>query len=227
MFSWPPVSMERCEMKARFAIGIVIVFVSVMIVTACGPSNTSSPGTATQTSTPPPKKEPVLYTGKSCLSQMAGMAARWQPDALPYHMESEVNTESDGHDGRSTVWHAMFASASRRAYRVFTCSGSRSPQAPPLGVTSTPESAYSPNVPQLLFQFYQLNTDSDQAYTLTQEKGGAKLLEKDPKLPVVYLLDWDSKNKQLLWVVVYGQSSKEAKGKGVIDATSGKFLRAG
>lgn len=214
-------------MKATFATGIVVVFLSMMIVIACGPSTTSSNSTPAQTPAPAPKKEPVLYTGKSCLSQMAGMAARWTPDALPYHMESEINAESDGHDGKSTVWHAMFASPGRRSYRVFTCSGSRLPNAAPLGVTSTPEAAFSPNVPQLMFQQFQLNADSDQAYTLAQEKGGAKLLEKTPKLPVLYFLDWDAKNKQLLWVVVYGESSKEAKGRGVIDATSGKFLRAG
>ena len=219
-------------MKTSRGTGVMVLLVSVTIVSmtvvvACGPSTTSSPSTPAQTAAPAPKKEPVLYTGKSCLSQMAGLAARWQPDALPYHMESELNAESNGHEGKSTVWQAMFASPSRRTYRVFTCSGSRLPQSPPIGVTSTAEAAYSPNVPQLMFQQFQLNTDSDQAYTLAQEKGGAKLLEKNPKQPVVYFLDWDVKNKQLLWVVVYGESSKEAKGRGVIDATSGKFLRAG
>lgn len=215
-------------MRTMLVSGIVILLLSLMIVTACGPSSTSASGASPQTSTtPPPKKEPVLYTGKSCLSQMAGLAARWQPDALPYHVESEVNAESDGHDGKSTVWQAMFASPSRRTYRIFTCSGSRLPQAPPLGVTTTPESPYSASVAQLLFHSFQLSTDSDQAYTLAQGKGGTKLLEKDPKLPVTYFLDWDSKNKELLWVVVYGQSGKDAKGKCVIDAISGKFLRAG
>ena len=78
-----------------------------------------------------------------------------------------------------------------------------------------------------MFQSFQLNADSDQAFTLSQEKGGSKLLEKDPKQPILYLLDWDVKNKQLLWVVIYGDSTSGAKGRGVIDATAGKFLRAG
>lgn len=214
-------------MKTTCGIGIVAVFLSMMIVVACGPSTTSSPSTPTQTSTPAPKKEPVLYTGKSCLSQMAGLAARWQPDALPFHMESGLNAESNGHDGKSTIWRAAFASPSRRAYKAFTCSGSRLPGEAPMGVTSTAETAYPPNIPQLMFQSFLLNTDSDQAYTLTLGKGGDKLLEKDPKQPVLYLLDWDTGNKQLLWVVIYGESRKEAKGVAVIDAGTGKFLRAG
>jgi len=214
-------------MKTTFVIGMATVFLSLIIVVACAPSTTSSTGTPAQTPTSAPKKEPVLYTGKSCLSQMAGMAARWQPDALPFHMESALNAESNGHDGKSSVWHAMFASPSRHLYRVFTCSGSRLPGEAPIGVSATPEAQYAANVPQLMFQSFQVSADSELAYTLAQEKGGAKMLEKDPNQPVVYLLDWDGKNKQLLWVVVYGVSSKEAKGRGVIDATTGKFLRAG
>jgi len=214
-------------MKAICSARITAVCLSMMAVVACGPSSNEASKTSASAPAPVVKKEPVLYTGKSCLSQMAAMAGRWAPDALPYHMESGLNAESDGHGGKSTVWQAMFASPSRRMYRVFTCSGSRLSGEAPMGVTSTPEAAYSPNVPQLMFQVFQLNTDSDQAFALAQEKGGAKLLEKDPKQPILYLLDWDSKNKQLLWVVVYGESSTQAKGRGVIDATSGRFLRAG
>jgi len=204
---------------------ILAIFLGTLMVVACGPSTTPSP--APQASTPAPKKEPVLYTGKSCMSQMAGLASRWQSDALPFHMESTLNAESNGHDGKATVWHGLFASATRRTYKSFACSGSILPDEPPKGVTSGAESAYAPNVPLIMFQQFLLHTDSDEAFKMAQEKGGAKLLEKDPNQPVVYLLDWDSKNKQLLWVVVYGTSGKDAKGRGVIDATTGKFLRAG
>ena len=64
-------------------------------------------------------------------------------------------------------------------------------------------------------------------YTRCPRKKAKKLLEKNPTQPIFYLLDWDAKNKQLLWVVVYGSSMNDAKGRGVIDATTGKFLRAG
>jgi hypothetical protein len=200
------------------------MLLAMIVVVGCETSNTPSPAPA---SAPPAKKEPVLYTGKSCMSQMAGMAARWQADALPYHMESTVNPESNGQGGKATVWQAMFASQRSRTYRVYTCSGSVLPDAPPRGVTATPEAAFSPNVPQLMFQSFVLHTDSDEAFKIAQDKGGAKLLEKDANQPVVYLLDWDSKNKALLWVVVYGTSMKDSRGAGVIDAGTGKFLRAG
>jgi hypothetical protein len=206
----------------------VVIFLGSGLMIACS-STTTSPSSSNQPQSPAPaavKKEPVLYTGKACFSEMTSMAARWQPDAVPFHMESALNEESNGHDGKSTIWRGMFASPSRRSYKVFTCSGSRLKDEAPIGVTSSAETAYGPTVPALMFQAFYLTTDSDQAYTSAQEKGGAKLLEKNPQQPVLYTLDWNPKDKALLWVVIYGTSSKDSKGIGVIDASTGKFLRA-
>lgn len=204
---------------------VAIIFLGSVLMIACS-STTTAPAGSSPSPTAAAKKEPVLYTGKSCLSQMAGMAQRWQVDAVPFHMESDLNAESNGHEGKSTIWRGMFASPSRRTYKVFTCSGSRLRNEAAMGVTSTAETAYGPTVPALMFQPFLLTADSDKAYALAQEKGGAKLMEKDPQQPVVYTLDWNAKEKQLLWVVIYGSALNESKGIGVIDATSGKFLRA-
>ncbi len=209
-------------------LGIAGIFVSTLMIVGC---SSQSPTSSGNTPTPTPsqttaKKEPVPYTAKSCLSQMTGFAARWQQDALPFHMESGLNAESTGHDGKSTIWRAMFASPGRRTYRTFTCSGSRLLEEAPIGVTSSAETAYGPDVPPLIFQSVYLSADSDKAFALAQEKGGAKLLEKDPQQPVVYSLDWDPKHRQLLWSVIYGTARNDSKGIGVIDASTGKFLRA-
>jgi hypothetical protein len=207
--------------------GVVAIFLISVMLVACSSTTTPPAGnTQTQTSPAAPKKQPVLYTGKSCLSQMAGLAGRWQPDAVPFHMESGLNAESNGHDGKSTIWRGMFASPSRRTYKVFTCSGSRLWDEAATGVTSTAETAYGPTVPELMFQSFLLTTDSDKAFALAQEKGGAKLLEQNPQQPVLYTLDWNAKQKQLLWVVIYGTEPNQSKGIGVIDASTGKFLRA-
>jgi hypothetical protein len=212
-------------MKSTRWTGVVTVFLICLMMVACSPT-TTAPAGSTQTQTAAAKKEPVLYTGKSCLSQMAGMAGRWQQDAVPFHMESGLNAESNGHDGKSTIWRGMFASPSRRTYKVFTCSGSRLRDEAATGVTSTAETAYGPTVPALMFQSFFLTTDSDKAYALAQENGGAKLLAQDPQQPVLYTLDWNAKQKQLLWVVIYGTAPNQSKGIGVIDASTGKFLRA-
>ncbi|MGA7169252.1 MAG: hypothetical protein WBX08_08895, partial [Candidatus Sulfotelmatobacter sp.] len=59
-----------------------------------------------------------------------------------------------------------------------------------------------------------------------QENGGEGILKKNPQQPILYALDWDSKNRQLVWSIMYGTSHSDSKGIGLVDATSGKFLRA-
>jgi hypothetical protein len=215
-------------MKTTRLTGVVAILLSGVIIVACSSAPTS-PST-TSSSTPPrtaEKKEPVLYTGKNCLSQMANAAARWQPDALPVHVESYLNAESTGHDGKSSIWRAMFASASRGTNRTFTCSGSRLKDEAPIGVTVSTEIASPPDMSRSMFQPMLLIIDSDKAFVTAQENGGANILKKDPQQPIIYSLDWDGRRKELVWGLMYGTSQSDSKGVGVIDATTGKFLRAG
>jgi hypothetical protein len=221
---WPLEKRWRYTMTASRVIGISAILLSAVILAACSSSPKSTPSNE---STPAPvvKKEPVLLTGKSCLSQMASMAARWQTDALPFHFESEVNSESNGQGGQATIWRGMFASPSRGTYKQFVCSGSRLKESPPIGVTSGTEITSGPNVAAAMFERSYLITDSDKAYEITQRHGGDSLIKKNPQQPVVYVLVWDRKKQQLLWVVTYGTTAN-SKDTGVIDASTGKFLRA-
>jgi len=212
-------------MKSHRIFGIAALFITAIILVACSSTSTTPSGTQAQASIE--KKEPALYTGKSCLSQMAGVAARWQADALPVHMESSLNTESSGQEGKSTVWRAIFASASRGTNRTFICSGSRLKEEPALGVTGNAEIASAPQISRSMFQSFLLTVDSDKAYAVAKEHGGDALLKKDPNQPVVYTLDWDSKNRELVWGIIFGTSAKDSKGVAVVDASNGRFLRAG
>jgi len=212
-------------MKASRVIGIPAILLSAVMI-ACSSSPSPTPSTES-TPAPAPKKEPVLYTGKACFSSMVSVAARWQSDALPFHFESEVNSESNGQGGKATIWRGMFASASRGTYKEFVCSGSRLKESPAIGVTSGAEITSGPNVAGLVFQQFYLTVDSDKAYETTLQNGGEALLKKDAQQPVVYYLTWDPKKKQLLWVVQYGTTAKDSKGSGVLDASTGKFLRGG
>ena len=210
-------------MRATARIGAPIVFLACLILVACGSAPTSSnPAPAPVAE----KKHPVLYTAKSCFSQMAGAAARWAPDAMPVHLESALNAESTGLAGKSTIWRAMYASPSRGTWRSFTCSGSRLNDEPAMGVTGTVESASSPEMSRSMFQSLLLIVDSDKAFATAQENGGSGILKKNPEQPVLYALDWDAKNRELVWSVMYGTSHNDSKGIGLVDATSGKFLRA-
>jgi hypothetical protein len=214
-------------MKSSRMTGLFTLVVLGAIGIGCSSSSKEAGSTPETTASTPQKKDPVLYTGKNCLSEISYYASKWQPDALPVHLESVPNSEDNGQDGKATVWTGTFASASRASYKVFTCSGSRLKDAPPSGVTAGSENASPPEIARNVFQPILLIVDSDAAFAAAQPNGGAALIKKDPQQPVMYTLDWDSKGRQLDWVVIFGASRADSKGLGVIDASTGKFLRGG
>ena len=60
---------------------------------------------------------------------------------------------------------------------------------------------------------------------MAQKHGGEKLTVKDPKQPVIFVLDWDAQKSELVWHVIYGNSPDEAKLRIAVNASSGEFLR--
>jgi hypothetical protein len=196
------------------------------LLTGCESSPKPASPEASKPAVQAQPKAPTPYTAKPCLDRMTDLARRWTLDGMPCHVESEPNSESNGQGGKATVWRGMFASPSRRTMRTYICSGSHLPEAPPLGVTSTAEAAYHPSVVGLAFIPSYLQADSDKAFAEVQKHGGAALLKKDPNQPVIYMLEWDPKAKVLLWYVIFGKSQSDSKGIGVINATTGAFVRA-
>lgn len=206
-----------------------LAFISLAIIfaIACGsnpPTTTQAPGAV---SAKAEQKPPALYLAKQCFNNTVALAQRWQPDALPFHMESQLTSEATGQGGMATVWSVFFASQSRGTMRTFLCSGSRLSSAPAFGLTSTAETAYPPNVPALMFHPSYFQTDSDKAFETSLEHGGAALVKKNAKQPVLYLLDWDPRQRELLWTLLYGTSQTDRQGVCVINATTGGFIRAG
>jgi hypothetical protein len=142
-------------------------------------------------------------------------------------LESVLTPETNGQDGKSTVWRGYFASPSHRATITFVCSGSRQKDAPPFGVsTEGAEGPYNANAANLAFLPLLLKTDTDKAFAIAQEHGGDALVKKDPQQPITYVLLKDKK-QNLVWYVIYGTSEKDRKGIGVINATTGAFISAG
>lgn len=172
----------------------------------------------------PEKKEPALYTASQCFPRMSDQALRWSRDARPYHLESNINKESNGQDGKATIWRASFASTSRQKLRTFTCSGSRLPDEAPFGISSSAEMTLTPNAEAGMFDRSNVQVDSDAAYKVSLEHGGTAVLKKNAAQEVMYALAFDPTGKQLVWYVMYGQPP-DTKGVGVIDAASGKWVR--
>ena len=209
--------------RSRFAFALSLI--GVAMLAACSSSENKPQPSAAES--PAPRKEPVLYTGQQAFNQMMGLALKWSSDAEPARLESVHTTETTGQEGKSAVWRGYFASPARRATKTVVCSGSREKDAPPFGVsTEGTEGAYNADAATLAFLPLLLKIDTDQAFSTGQQHGGDALVKKDPQQPISYVLLKDKSVNVPVWYVIYGTSEKDRKGIGVINATTGAFVRA-
>ena len=166
-----------------------------------------------------------LETGRFALQKMLAPARFWAPDAQPVRLESTNLKDSNGRDGKANFWRALFASPSRQKSEPFSWSGVSTQDAKP-GVDHGSEDSYNPaNRSARTFDLNFLKIDTDKAFEVAQQHGGKQVLEKDPKVNVGYLLDWDTQSSQLRWHVIYGGSESMGKLTVLVDASSGEFLR--
>ena len=205
----------------RFLLPVFVVSVFVILLTGC-----SSSPVPTATIQPTQPKPPSLYTGLQAFGCVQGLAQKWASDTMPVRLESQINSESTGQGGKASVWRAAFISPSRRTMRYFTCSGSRLKDAPPYGPSSDAEQPYSPDVPGMAFQPLFLKVDSDKAYEIAQDHGGAALMKKNADQPVKYFVLWNPKQRVLQWYVMYGKDKESSAGTGVVNALTGVYVGA-
>lgn len=197
---------------------LYVVLVALAFLAGCS----SEP---TQPAAPPQPKAPDLLTGRSAFQKMYIQAHGWAGDAKPFRLESQTNKDSNGRDGKSAIWRASFASPSKGSVKPFVWSGTDSSDAPSRGVSPGSEDSYSANNSNTqIFDVAFMKIDSDKAFEEAQKHGGEKVLEKSPDLPVLYVADWNGRQNQLIWHVIYGTDRESAKLKIAVDASTGEFL---
>lgn len=172
----------------------------------------SEPSKPTETSQP---KAPEAITGSGAFYKCYASARLWSPDVQPYRAES---APSKNRDGKATEWRTGFASPSLHSTRPYTWT--------PGDISHGVEDSYSPtNSSTLVFNIQFLKTDTDKAFSVAQQHGGDKLLEKEPDTPVFYILDWNRQENTLLWHVIYGTDRETAKLRVAVNASTGEFSR--
>jgi hypothetical protein len=172
---------------------------------------------------PAAKKTNQYEAGLNALYKMLPAARLWSQDAAPVRLESTVTAENNGQGGKSGFWRADFASPSRSKMQSYTWSGMADA---PRKVDHGIETSYNPSNRSLqTWDTHFLQVDTDKAFETAQEHGGKELTAKDPKQPVIYMLDWDSQAGQLRWHVIYGAAISGAKLTVLVDASSGAYLR--
>ncbi len=179
----------------------------------------------TKPAEPEKPKTAELLTGRAAFQKMFIQARHWATDAQPYLLQSQPNTDSKGRDGKSAIWRSGFASPGQmRATKPFMWSGTDASDAPSRGVSFGTEDTYSPtNTNTRVFDTAYLKTDSDNAFNVAQKHGGDKVLEKNPDLPVIYILDF-SRSNELIWHVIYGSDRDTAKLRIAVNASTGDYM---
>ena len=175
----------------------------------------------------PQPKPPEYVTGRYAFQKLYVAAHGWGRDAQPFRLESQVTADAKGHDGKSAVWRASFASPAGRGVKPYVWSGTDAADAPSRGVSPGTEDNYNPNNSSTqIFDMQYLKVDSDKAFETAQKHGGDKILEKAADTPVVYLLDWSRPTSELIWHVSYGGDRDTAKLTVDVNASNGDFIRA-
>ena len=197
-----------------------ILLLVLALLVACDSNTTKTPETKAE------PKGPELLTGRAAFQKVFIAARNYAADVKPFRIESVPTTDGGGHDGKSAVWRASFASPTQRGVKPFIWSGSNAPDAPSRGVSPGNEDVYNPsNASTQIFDVAFLKIDSDQAFDVAQKHGGDKILEKDTSTPVLYVCDWNHNTNELVWHVVYGPSRDAAKLTVAVNASSGEFIR--
>jgi len=169
----------------------------------------------------PKPKPPELLSGRSAFQQLYVSARGWAPDAKPYQLQSQPSKDSNGHDGKATLWRGAFASTAQSASRGYVWSGVESPDVA-RGVTPGTQDSFMPGG---VFDVAFLKIDSDAAFTTAQKHGGDKIVQETPDIPVAYLLDWNRGENNLVWHVIYGNGRSDSKLVADVNASTGEFIR--
>jgi hypothetical protein len=208
----------KCYATAIIAAGLLLGLF------ACSSGNQQTPKEE-QTPAPAQPAEPKseASTGRIAFQRMYAAARTWTPDAQGFRLESQPTSDATGGDGKSAVWRARFGSQSKGAAKPIVWSGSSDPDAPSRGVNTGGEDSFNPsNAYTRPFDIAFLKSDSDKAFQVAQQHGGKKLLDKNPKMPVRYLLQWDPQKNSLVWHVSYGEGGKLRV---AVNASTGEFIR--
>ena len=200
---------------------------ALALLAGCSTSKPTNPETAQPSASKTEEtKAPTLKTGREAFQPMYVMAHGWAGDARPWLLQSVPTTDSDGKDGKHSVWRSSFASPSLHALKSFVWSGSHAEGASEPGVTAGVEDkSYNPNNSSTqIFDIAFLKVDSGKAFEVAQKHGGEKLTSGKNPLPVNYIADWNAAKNTLTWHVIYGPDVRSPKLKIAVNATTGEYI---
>jgi hypothetical protein len=170
------------------------------------------------------KPEPV--TGRTAIYRMYSVARTWAMDAQPIELQSYNLQQVKSSGGKAGAWTAVWVSPAQGKARPYTYSVAEAEGNLHEGVFGGPEESFSGRRGQSLpFLLAALKIDSDEAYqTAMKQKPTIAFVEKNPNLPLTFLVEKTSRFPDPTWRVIWGESVGTSEYSVFADATTGRFL---
>jgi hypothetical protein len=195
----------------------LIASTSVLSLLLFGCSGTSSEEKKEQ------EKPAEAVTGQSALFKMYQVARTWAPDAQVLRANSMiVNEMRDVPRGKAAAWEATFYSPALGQSRAYTFSVIEVLPALHKNVFAQQATAFS-GQPSDAFPFIAVKVDTDKAYQTALGKA-ADYEKKNPKLPILLLLEKTSRHPNPAWRVVWGETVGTSGFSVYVDASTGEYL---
>jgi hypothetical protein len=164
-------------------------------------------------------------TGRFAFQRMYIQARTWAPDAEPLRISSFNLKEVTSEGGKCGAWQATFVSAARNKARTYTYSVVESPGNVHEGALAGREEPWSgPRGQERPFLQQALRIDSDEAFAAAA-KVSVDYLKKNPKMPVLFLLELTPRFPNPTWRVLWGETIGTSDYSVFIDASTGKPLQ--
>ncbi len=171
------------------------------------------------------KPDPPI-TGRQAFQKMFPSARGWAIDAQPLMMQSYNLTGVKSEGGKAGAWVTNFVSAGQRKARQYTWSAMEAEGNLHKGVFAGLEQSWSgPTGQEMPFDVAAIRTDSDAALeTAMQQKDSKKFAEKNPTMPLMFILERTRRFPDLTWRVLWGESVGTSEYSVFVDASTGKYL---
>ncbi len=169
---------------------------------------------------------PRQVSGREAFQNMLIAARSWALDARPFRLTNFYMKDSTGVGGRAVAWTAGFVSPSLRKARTYTYSTIKTENLHQGVFAGHDESFRSESeLTGPPFEVLALRVDSDKAFESAEAKGGKRFRQKNPQLPITYLLEHDRSSGELVWRVCYDTQCTTARFAVTVDASTGAVLK--
>lgn len=205
--------------KMRMRILPLTVAAALLLTAACSDAPKEAAKKEAEKPDPP-------ITGRQAFQKMFPSARGWATDAQPLQLQSYNLTGVKSEGGKAGAWVGNFVSVGQRKARQYTWSAMEAEGNLHKGVFAGLEQSWAgPTGQDLPFEVAAIRTDSDAALeTAMLQKESKAFAEKNPTMPLMFILERTRRFPDLTWRVLWGESVGTSEYSVFVDASTGKYL---